>query len=61
MPNEEDAQRKAVEQAAATKAAAEEERKRLDRASVTKGLTDAKTMMQLSSSGIEAQKRRGKK
>lgn len=59
MPNEDDA-KCAAEKEAAAKAAAEEERKRQARADVTKGLLDETTAKQLSSSGDDARRRRGK-
>jgi hypothetical protein len=63
MPNEDDAKRAAEKEAAvkaAADAAAEEERKRKARADVTKGLLDGATAKQLSSSGDDARRRRGK-
>ena len=65
MPGGDDAERAAEEQAAAAraaeaKAAAEEEEKRQARADVTKGLLDETTLKQLSSSGDDARRVRGK-
>jgi hypothetical protein len=70
MPGGDDAER-AAEQAAAAraaeaeaeaeaKAAAEEEEKRQARADVTRGLLDETTLKQLSSSGDDARRVRGK-
>lgn len=53
------AAREAAREAAAREAAAERQA-REDHAAVTRGLTDQVTMQQLSSSGLDAQRRRRK-
>ncbi len=55
MPGGDDAERAAEEQAAA-----EEEERRQARADVTRGLLDETTLKQLSSSGDDARRVRGK-
>lgn len=59
MPNEQDPQQQQQQAAQAAEAARKEQEKK-DREAVNKGLMDQKTMKQLSSTGEEARKRRGK-